>query len=537
MNLNSIRWRLPLSYAVIALLAALSLGSVMLLVLNNYYTSLEREYLTGNAQALQPIVEQILNSGSSQLVLQDQVAGFSFLSQIRIRILDKDGRQLADSGNPSVNQMVAISGDTAGTVIFTVPFAPEYQAGAAEFYVNTDITPGQVVPPVIGETSAVNADTLVSLSAAPLGGYAFSTEPIPGDGQRSTQVVTWPISGELGRLEISNGPAYGSDILRSVVVAWAVAGILSIALAAWAGWLVSKQVTHPVLTLTEAAHCMEGGDLSVRVELPGEKQQEFTALANAFNGMAGQVENTVATLRAFVSDAAHELNTPLTALKTNLELAIAETNPTHRENFLIQALAQNQRLDELAHSLLDLSRIEVVQTVFDPLDLRKLVAEAGERFASRSEQADRLFIMDLPDSEFIIHANPAQLLSALNNLLENALKFTPSGGKIFLTLETSADTAVLTIFDTGIGIPPEDLPHLFERFHRGRNTAEYPGNGLGLAIVKAVAKAHGGTVTAKSDLGKGTKISLALQAGNDAMLAGRRLEQSSGKENFDATIS
>lgn len=139
--------------------------------------------------------------------------------------------------------------------------------------------------------------------------------------------------------------------------------------------------------------------------------------------------------------------------------------------------------------------------------MRQLVSEIGERFASRAEQADLTFSLNLPESEVLLMGNALQIQRAIENLLENALKFTPPGGTITMTLETAAVSITLTVTDTGMGIPPEDLPHLFERFHRGRNSAAYPGNGLGLAIVKAVAEAHGGRVTAESVLGKGTKIS------------------------------
>jgi two-component system OmpR family sensor kinase len=106
--------------------------------------------------------------------------------------------------------------------------------------------------------------------------------------------------------------------------------------------------------------------------------------------------------------------------------------------------------------------------------------------------------------------NATQLDRAVSNLFENALKFTPTGGNISLVLEKNENTATLTITDTGIGIPPEDLPHLFERFHRGRNSSPYPGNGLGLAIVKASVTAHKGSIQIESQVGQGTSVVIQL---------------------------
>jgi signal transduction histidine kinase len=106
--------------------------------------------------------------------------------------------------------------------------------------------------------------------------------------------------------------------------------------------------------------------------------------------------------------------------------------------------------------------------------------------------------------------DPQQLGRALDNILENALKFTPQGGTITLSLERTRDHALLTVTDTGVGIPADDLPRLFRRFHRGRNSAGYPGNGLGLAITRAVVDLHGGQVRAASEEGQGTRLEIEL---------------------------
>jgi two-component system, OmpR family, phosphate regulon sensor histidine kinase PhoR len=180
-------------------------------------------------------------------------------------------------------------------------------------------------------------------------------------------------------------------------------------------------------------------------------------------------------------------------------------------------------------SLLDLSRIEAAESKssFAPVNFTQIVREVGEQFASRAEQADRLFTMNIPEEPVQVLGNEMQLRQIVINLLENALKFTPNNGWISLqlTLESASLLAnlrelapalqnrgviTMTVSDSGIGIPPEDLPHLFERFHRGRNASEYSGNGLGLAIVKAIVNAHKGDVAVQSEPGQGTSISVSL---------------------------
>jgi signal transduction histidine kinase len=257
---------------------------------------------------------------------------------------------------------------------------------------------------------------------------------------------------------------------------------------------------------------MEKGDLSVRVNLQDETQQEFLSLADSFNGMAEQVEQTVSTLREFVADAAHELHTPLTALQTNIELAREEETVSARSLYLSRAQEQSQRLETLINNLLDLSRIEGAdaKSHSELVDFAQLVREIGEQFASRAEQSEREFNLNVADGRVAVMGHREQLKQVLINLFENALKFTPRHGLISVSLQRSENEVTLNVTDTGIGIPPEDLPHLFERFHRGRNASEYPGNGLGLAIVRAIATAQGGKVSVRSEPQRGTSATFSL---------------------------
>ena len=533
MNRNSIRWRLPASYGVIALLAALLLGSVMLLVLKSYYARQEQDYMLGNAFALQPMLEQVLQSEPEPGLLQDQIDGLAFLSQTQIRVLDASGRVMADSGVPASNQVVSVSGGANWS-------APAFDSGPVNatkekmpilIYrneVENSVAYGpQVIPfndaiPYSGPAAKV--DMVVPVSASPYG-YIFVARTEASPKRASSQLVNVPLktsTGSLmGALEISNGPSYGADVISSVSSAWLLASAFAVVTAALAGWFMSQRVTRPVLALENATRQMEQGDLSVRVHLQDERQQEFLSLANSFNGMAEQVEQTVSTLRAFIADAAHELHTPLTALQTNLELA-DETlapggstgeNASARTIYLSRAQEQGRRLEALVTSLLDLSRIESAQPDhhFALLDLNQLVSEISEQFASRAEQTNRLFTLDIPSETMMVNGNEMQVKQVLANLLENALKFTPENRSIILTLRRLDGDALLTVADTGIGILPEDLPHMFERFHRGRNASEYAGNGLGLAIVKAIVERYSGRVDAQSrGVGEGSMFSVRL---------------------------
>jgi signal transduction histidine kinase len=211
--------------------------------------------------------------------------------------------------------------------------------------------------------------------------------------------------------------------------------------------------------------------------------------------MADTVEETVATLRRFIADAAHEMHTPLTALATNLSLL--EQQPSSHN--LTQAQLQLKRLETLTSNLLDLSRLESITQPPSPsmINLTQMVQEIGELYASQAEQAEIEFELQTPESVDVL-AYPTQLRQALHNVLDNALKFTLAGGKVILQVKKATAQTIITVQDTGIGIPPSDLPHLFNRFHRGENAGNYAGNGLGLAIVKAIVNQHNGTIHIQS---------------------------------------
>ena len=241
---------------------------------------------------------------------------------------------------------------------------------------------------------------------------------------------------------------------------------------------------------------MAGGDLTARADVA--RKDELGTLARSFNQMADQVEEIVTSLRRFVSDAAHEIHTPLTALHTNLELAQRDAAAGSEEHVLA-AQAQVERLEGLTGGLLDLSRLESPDQApqLVPVSLLPLVHEVGELYASRAEQAGLAFELSTPEEPVSVLGEEAELRTALTNLLDNALKFTPEGGQICLGCRQEGETATLWVEDTGIGLAEADLLRLFERFYRGRYSAAYSGSGLGLAIVKIIVERHDGQVQAE----------------------------------------
>jgi signal transduction histidine kinase len=370
------------------------------------------------------------------------------------------------------------------------------------FYNGKDPGAKADLPPGIQEETGL-------VSVIPVVGtmYGFNLQPGASQGSaRSAQSVSETISADgkvWGRLQISDGPAIGSEIVAGVARVGVVAAGIAVAIAAALGWWISQHMSAPLVALTGSTRSMAAGDLSVRAEVSG--QDEFGALARSFNDMAVQVEKMVGSLRRFASDAAHELQTPLTALHTNLELA-RQDQPAN--SALEQAWAQVARLEGLCSDLLDLSRIEAnPEEPGGRVEISALLRETCEPYASEAEQIGRSFHLDLPESEVFVCANAGHLRRALANLFENALKFTPEGGSVRAGLQVEANVARIWVEDTGIGIPPEDLPFIFQRFHRARNASPYPGSGLGLAIVQAIVQRYGGQVRVEA-LAPGTRFEI-----------------------------
>jgi two-component system sensor histidine kinase BaeS len=490
-NPHSIRWRLLLSYAGIALLAALVLGGLLLFTLQNHYNKLERQYLDGSARAIAHSVEPLYRDRAllADDVFQSAANIYSFVVQARVRLLDVDHQLIADSGTMSEQDVISV--DVRKPVVIEGEPPPN---GAFETYLSV----GRDWPnPSVGVSGGLDDAPRYPIGL-PRGAMDRFLTGVVSDNEHANvtmMVSLYDASNELlGYLELSESPAFGREIVKDVAEKAVVAGLVAVLLAGVAGWFASRQISQPVLSLADATQRMAEGDLSARVAL--DRRDELGLLARTFNTMAERVENTVIMLKRFVADAAHEINTPITALRTNLELAAEGAYPDDFRADVARAQVELERLETLTQGLLTLSRLEAHSTepVCAPLDMAALVRQMHERYASRAEQAGTNLVVNVPPDPVMIQADRKQIVRVLENLLDNALKFTPPGGTVALDLAGTPDNIRLSVTDTGIGIPEEDLPKLFSRFHRGRNATTYPGNGLGLVITKAIVEDHGGHI-------------------------------------------
>lgn len=277
--------------------------------------------------------------------------------------------------------------------------------------------------------------------------------------------------------------------------------------AALLGLFVARHLTRPLQQLTESATALARGDEGVRVPVSGS--DEVAMVSSAFNRMAESLERQESLRKKLFSNAAHELRTPLAAMRCELEGMIDGLLPLNQEQ-VRSLLEEAERLTRLVRGMEELMQAESSQVSLhpQPVQLASFLKAVTERFQPLAD-AKGIALISPDDDGITVSADPDRLAQIVVNLLSNALKATDAGGSIRLAVTRESETVLLTIEDTGCGISPEDLPHLFERFYHGAEG----GLGIGLAIVHELAQAHGWSVSAASRQGEGSAFTITIPAG------------------------
>lgn len=285
------------------------------------------------------------------------------------------------------------------------------------------------------------------------------------------------------------------------------------------GWWLAFRAVQPVDRLTtEVREITDGRTLHRRVPVPFVKD-EVGRLAETLNQMLGRLERSFTALRRFTADASHELKTPLTVLRAGVERALTTPRmPQEALADLEETLQEINRMTELVDTLLTLARADegTAPLHLEPVDLRALLLDTEETAELLAEPAGVTVSVEAVEGPVVVQADPSRFRQLVMNLLSNAVKYTPQGGRVRLWLERDDGRVRFGVSDTGIGIAPGDLPHIFHRFYRAdtarTRTADRPGVGLGLAICKWIAEAHGGTIDVQSRPGRGTTFTVTLPA-------------------------
>ena len=280
-------------------------------------------------------------------------------------------------------------------------------------------------------------------------------------------------------------------------------------------YYTSYRVINPFIEMNHAVQCYSRGDFSTRI--PVEGKDEAAQLGENLNEMAEQLRGLEETRRSFVANVSHELRSPLTSMKGFLEAMQDGTIPPENyPEYIGIVLNETRRMVTLVNDLLDLARIEsgTIQLNFEVFDINELIRRTLLTFEARLVENEMEMEVRFAQEQCAVYADQAQIGQVLRNLIDNAIKYSPKGRSLAVSTYSMRKTVYVTVRDNGIGIPQEDVPHVFDRFYKvekAHTPAPQMGSGLGLSIVKRIIESHGQSITVRSARGRGTQFTFTLE--------------------------
>jgi two-component system sensor histidine kinase MprB len=402
-----------------------------------------------------------------------------------------------------VSLITSTGGDVRGlpsrAVRFLGPGEPlgRSDRGFDALYAQVVLADGQVLVPR-GVDSRLPVD---DVDVAVAGGEGARTVRTVATAQGSVRMITEPVRDGVA-LQLARSLDEVDASLVGVRTALLWAGVLGAVIAAGLGLAVARSALRPVAALTDAAeHVAATQELAARI--PVARQDELGRLAASFNSMLEALQRSRSQQHRLVRDAGHELRTPLTALRTNIEVLAkrADMEPQERSVLVEDLKFEIEQLSALASELIDLATDSEAEEAVESVHLDEAVADVVDRFRRRFGHA-----IDVTASPAVVEVRPTRLDRAVSNLLDNAIKWSPEGEPIVVTVGGGR----VAVRDHGPGIPPEDKARVFDRFYRADAARATLGSGLGLSIVQQFAEAHGGTVFADEAPGGGALVGFEL---------------------------
>jgi two-component system, OmpR family, sensor kinase len=478
-----IRWRLSLLYTFILALSLLAADTLVYLALLRYMTQEVDDGLAAQAQEISGTTGLLVTNAPGRPSIGLPNVNVFSSPGLTVQVLDLDGRVVRQS-------------DTLGDRTFPVNPQAMQVALAGGSYVETVVMDG----------------TPVRVFYAPL------DPPF--------------LRGNVaGVLQVARSLKDVESALARLRVFFVIIGFFSVLLAAVGGWWLARVALKPIDRLTRDARAIgDERDFGRRVAAPrGETpRDEVERLATTFNEMLAELqeayeeqEQTLASQRRFVADASHELRTPLTTIRTNLELlqrAGDDLDPADRDEALADAHAEIERLSRLVNDLLTLARVDSGLRLErrDPVPVARLVRDVYRQARLLALSHEHTVLAE-PVEEAVVLGDADYLKELLLILVDNAVSYTPDGGRIRLGAVRDGDTVRISVEDNGVGIDEADVPHLFERFYRAdraraREAGSNRGTGLGLSIARWIVEEHGGRIVVDSAPGVGSTFTVCLPA-------------------------
>jgi signal transduction histidine kinase len=480
----SLQTRLSLSYLVVVLVSMAAIALLVWLAVEQLYLSTQRENLLAQARLTAAALE---GQPLPETLAEPYTQAANVLPGIHTRLLSEQG---------AVVLALPFTSDTG--FLQAPPIEDEILVSPEELRQRPEILEAlQGVPATAIRRIAAADDKRVIYAAAPISGQdggvigiVYLAMPLPTAGLPTDTVLQ--LSGTI---------------------------LIAVVIALLAAWLLSRRIAQPVEAIARASLAVSAGDLTRRVPVEGTIR-ELESLGQSFNHMTDSLDRAEQAKNAFIADITHELRTPLTVVKGTIETLEdgALDDAEGRHQLLDSMQRETDRLIRLVNDLLVLTRADagVLKLNLQPLELRSFVRARGAHFSILAGR--RLVNLNLEqktdEQPACVLADADRLAQVLDNLLDNALRYSPEGSTITLTVYPVEGRWACSIRDQGPGIPPRHLPFIFERFYRvdaSRNRGT-GGTGLGLAIARSLMLAQNGTITVESDEGQGTVLTILLPA-------------------------
>jgi signal transduction histidine kinase len=466
MNMNRIVIKLGGSIILLFLIVLLPLG----FVLNQMFTGFYYNKVQEDIDELSSRYAETITSSGSPAMAVSMIEMMSQFSETKLYIVDSEGKVVANSG---------------------VPWNPKDSTIAKE----------EVELLAVGKTIRKTIES-------------------PTTQDRFLVTGTPMISGNevIGGVYVLSSIEAIYQSIQRVRQLLILSGIGAFFLAVGFTFVLSKKLVAPLIQMERATRQIAKGELNTRVHIPAG--DEIGTLAAAINDLAQDLQRYRDTRREFFANISHELRTPMTYLEgyaTVLKSKMYETEE-EKEKYLDIISQESKRLTHLIHDLFELSKIEEgkVSLEMDWLDVSEVVETTAQKVSLKAKEKGLTVEKDFQEPLPLIYADPFRMEQVVMNLLDNAIRYTEQG-KIVVRLSHSPSSVHLNIEDTGIGIPEEDLPYIFDRLYRVEKSRsrEHGGTGLGLAIVKKLVDMQGGTIEVTSRVGKGTKFVITFPGGED----------------------
>jgi heavy metal sensor kinase len=478
-NARSLSFRLVVWYAGVLTTVFVILGALTLIFLRHY---LEASILDSQARRARQIADTLLaaiDRTGEEVVAREVEDLYSPEANDRfIRISRADGHVVYVSGNPHDRS-----------------FAPAQVPAAVSFVRQAALVRKQQVPSGSLLIGAVGYPARLSSPAAagPAGAVGARSNPAAG----SPRYI----------VEVGVSTERTESTLRQVLLLLAIGLPIAVCIAVTGGFILVKRSLEPVDGMARKAE--EITQLNLNERLPVMRSgDELERLSVALNHMISRLQDAIQTSKRFVADASHELRTPLTVLRGELEgLAQDAQLRAHTREHLGSMLEEVDRLAEIVESLLALSKLDAGEASSERVkfDLGELATSTAEQMSLLAEDKSITVICEAAP-QVMVEGDRARMKQVVVNLLDNAIKYTPNGGRVLLKISRDAHEAILDVADNGVGIPADALPHMFKRFFRvdDSRSREQGGAGLGLSIVKSICNAHGAAVEVRSTPGEGS---------------------------------